>query len=274
MKPNHRAVFPYFGGKWYIGDWIAENLPPGRTLVITHGGGGSPLWHVPLGRYAVEVLNDIDARVVNFFRVCRERPGDLAAMTLLTPYSRAEWRHCRDTADEGDELERARKFITVAKQSRYGAWGRGWSCTIEHAHRGIAQSLSNWLRTPETILAVAGRLARVQLECRDAIDVVRTYDRPDTVFYVDPPYCHDVREPGSCDVYRHEYTREDHEELLRELLRIKGKAAISGYRNPLYDSTLKDWRTVARNVCLRARQHSRKAGDERAMRTEILWIKE
>jgi len=51
----------------------------------------------------------------------------------------------------------------------------------------------------------------------------------------DPPYLKDVRRIKS-NVYSHEFSREDHEELVEFLLNEwQGKAMLSGYKNPLYE---------------------------------------
>ena len=53
--------------------------------------------------------------------------------------------------------------------------------------------ISRWLGAIEDLPLIAERLLRVQIENRPAIDVIRLYDSPDTLFYCDPPYVHDTR---------------------------------------------------------------------------------
>ena len=42
-------------------------------------------------RVPVEIINDIDGQVVNFFRMLRDHPGALARACQLTPYARTEY---------------------------------------------------------------------------------------------------------------------------------------------------------------------------------------
>ena len=271
MKPTiDHTPFQMYGGKWELASWIVEHLPAGKTLVLTHGGSGSPLWHIEPGTYDVEVYNDIWMDLVRFFQVCRDQPDALAAMLLFTPYSRREYAEycCRSTSC--DNLERARKFATVARQSMGGAWGRAWSRVIAHSRRNMASSNSRWLRLPETVLQIAARFSTVQIECLDALECIEQYDRPGTVFYLDPPYHPDTRKTGG---YQHEYTHEDHVALLEALNGIRGKAVLSGYHCALYDKELgtnRGWRFVEHTVSCRS---SNQNIDNR-IRTEVLWIRE
>lgn len=270
MPTLDHTPFQMYGGKWEFAPWIVEHLPPGQTLVLTHGGSGSPLWHIEPGTYPVEVYNDLWDDVWRFFRVCRDQPQDLAAVLLLTSYSRSEYEVCQGgAAGEAPTLENARRFAVVARQSMSGEWGRAWSRAIAHSRRNMSSSVSRWLHLPETVLQVAARLSTVQIECQDALECIRQYDRPKTVFYLDPPYHPDTRATG---VYQHEYTHEDHVALLETLRDIKGKAVLSGYHCKLYDAELTaahGWRTVEKTVTCRS---SNENADNRT-RTEVLWIK-
>ena len=61
---------------------------------------------------------------------------------------------------------------------------------------------------------------------------------------VDPPYMEETR--VSTGVYTHEFSRYDHERLLRIVSNVKGKALICGYDNDLYRE-----RRRADGVCVR-----------------------
>lgn len=56
---------------------------------------------------AHETVNDIDRRLVTFWRVLRERPGELARACALTPHSRIE-HSAADPTEDVDDLELAR----------------------------------------------------------------------------------------------------------------------------------------------------------------------
>jgi DNA adenine methylase len=100
--------------------------------------------------------------------------------------------------------------------------------------------VSRWLGGVEGLADIAARLLRVQIENRPALDVIRLYDGPGTLFYCDPPYLHDTR--GDKAAYGYEMIESDHIDLAVALGRCGGKVAISGYRNDLMDRWYDGWR--------------------------------
>jgi DNA adenine methylase len=68
---------------------------------------------------------------------------------------------------------------------------------------------------------------------RNALDVIRREDRPDTLFYLDPPYLGETRTADV--VYSHEMDNGAHPESLDVITNCAGRVMISGYRSDLYD---------------------------------------
>jgi DNA adenine methylase len=182
--------------------------------------------------------------VVNFFRVLREQKGQLVEAIGLTPFAREEFYHALNGRDESvPPLERARRFFVRARQVRTGlaqtaSLGR-WANCKNTTRAGMSGVVSRWLGSIETLPEVAMRLLRVQIENRPADEVIRLYDSKDTLFYCDPPYPHETR--GDAKAYGFEMTDEDHRKLAALLSKIKGKAAVSGYRGPLMDELYENW---------------------------------
>jgi DNA adenine methylase len=193
----------------------------------------------------VETYNDIDGEVVNFFRVLREEPAELTRLIALTPFSREEFFLAVSAPDHGvSRLERARRFYVRARQARTGlaqtaSLGR-WANCRNTSRAGMSGVISRWLGGVDGLPEIGERLMRVQIENRPALDVIRLYDGPDTLFYCDPPYLHETR--GDSKAYGFEMDEAHHIELAAVLNRIAGKAAISGYRCALMDRLYKGWR--------------------------------
>jgi hypothetical protein len=93
------------------------------------------------------------------------------------------------------------------------------------------------------------------------LDVVRTQDTDDTLFFIDPPYLHATRSGGA--FYRHEMIEADHRAMLERLRSVKGLVVLAGYASELYDHALHDWRRITR---------PHRAAGSRKPRTEMLWI--
>jgi DNA adenine methylase len=193
----------------------------------------------------VETFNDIDGEVVNFFRVLRDKKKKLVDMIGLTPFSREEFSIAINAQNNGlSDVERARRFFVRARQARTGlaqtaSLGR-WANCKNTSRSGMSGVVSRWLGSVVMLPQIAERLLRVQIENRPALEVIKLYDGKNTFFYCDPPYPHESR--GDAKAYQYEMSNSEHAELAEVLRRIKGKAAISGYRCDLMDSVYKDWR--------------------------------
>ena len=74
------------------------------------------------------------------------------------------------------------------------------------------------------------RLSRVVIENKDFEDLIKVYDRPSALFYLDPPY-HTTEKYYNCD-----FGEKDHIRLRDCLQQIKGKFILS-YNN---DEFIKD----------------------------------
>jgi len=214
----------------------------------------------------VETYNDIDGEVVNFFRVLRDQSEELLKAIAFTPFSRQEFALALSKfANELTDLERARRFFVRARQVRTGlaqtaSLGR-WANCKKTSRAGMAGVVSRWLGSVEDLPEIAERLLRVQIESRPAVEVITLYDSEDTLFYCDPPYPHETR--GDSKAYKYEMTEKDHIELAQVLQRIKGKAAISGYRCELMDTLYQGWR------CVEAPEKN--CHSVKKPRTEALW---
>jgi len=215
----------------------------------------------------VEVYNDLDGALVNLFEVVRDeaRFTDFAQRLDFTPYAKAEFERSLAFDDVEDSVERARQFYTVINQSISGKRlaSRGdWA-------RGRADNLAErWFARHEKLGSIHDRIKHVQIECRDALDVLQEWDTPDTTFYCDPPYILDTRSKRK--YYAVEPGDEYHERLVDVLLDVKGNVILSGYDHPIYRRLLdRGWWTDVYNA--RATMEVTKTGGTKRERVEIVY---
>ncbi len=231
---------PYVGGKQTIADRIVALMEPHAHYVEPFFGGGSVLFAKPPSK--METVNDIDGDLVTFWRMLRDRPKDLARVCAMTPHSRAEHRAAQYLTDCGD-LEVARRVWVQMTQGRGGRrTSTGWRYVVTNSTSsyGLTDYLTSYL---ERMHDCAERMQRVSLECRDAVDVITTYDSADTCLYVDPPYLGSTR--GRNTLYAREMPNADeHARLLDALLACRGQVILSGYASPLYDEALAGWERI------------------------------
>ena len=252
-------ILKYPGAKWRLADWVITHMPPHDSYLEPFFGSGAVLLRKRPAR--AETINDLDGEVVNFFKVCRSRPDELAELLRLTPWARDE----RDAAYQHttDELERARRFAVKCWQT-FGSFrdkSCGWRHTTGKTANSGPDSPSLWARVPQCVAEASKRLLEVQIENRPALDVIERFNGPEVLIYADPPYLHDTR-AASGYAYKHEMSAVEHEALLRALMAHRGSVLLSGYDHELYNDTLRGWRKETVDT----------TAERGARRVECLWI--
>jgi len=232
----------WHGGKHYLARKIVAMMPPHTHYVEPFAGGLSVLLaKEPEG--VSEVVNDLNGELANFWACLRDRIafGILQRQLEAMPFSEADWR----AAGEPDQAEgywarspnapvdRAIAFFVRCRQSLAGRMKSFTGVTKTRTRRGMNNEVSAWLSAVDGLPEVHARMRRVLVLNRDALDVIRQQDAPQTLFYLDPPYLHDTR--ATTADYAHEMTEEQHRAILRALDGIEGKFLLSGYRSDLYD---------------------------------------
>ena len=256
--------FGWYGGKFSHLDWLLPLLPDCHHYCEPFAGSGAVLLNREPS--AVETFNDLDGEVVNFFRVLREEKERLVEALGLTPFAREEFAAACEISPDLSALERARRFYVRARQVRTGlaqtaTLGR-WANCKNTSRAGMSGVVSRWLGGVEALAEIAERLLRVQIENRPAVDVIRLYDSPQTVFYCDPPYLHETR--GDSKAYGFEMDVAAHSELAKALQSVRGKVALSGYRCDAMDKWFKGWR--------RFDAKEKQCHSIKKLRQECLWM--
>ncbi|ARN89796.1 DNA adenine methylase [Levilactobacillus brevis] len=228
-----KRILNYPGSKWSMADFIINMMPPHTTYVEPYFGSGAVFFNKPQSK--VETINDLDSRVINFFKVCRDQPNELVQAIELTPLSREE--HEMAYMPSADPVEDARRFMVRSWQAIGGKTSdrTGWRSNIDK----VGGKIGEWNHLDGRIMAVAARLKDAQIEHQPALQILDRYNRPGVLAYVDPPYLLSTRTKRH---YAVEMTDADHEALLDTLVGFKGKVILSGYPSSMYDSYLIGWR--------------------------------
>ena len=243
-----RKPFQWYGGK---GNLVSRLLPlvpdGGHPYVEPYFGGGSVFFAREPA--PVEVINDLDGQVVNFFRVLQDKSSfeELRHRISYTPYARAEFERALALRESKDPVERAWAFFVRCNQGTSGLaktvgnWSR-----VFISREGTANNVNKWLMRIAMLDAFRWRIMRAQIDNRDALEVIRYWDSDGTVFYLDPPYVSSTRK--TIDAYDRETNDEHHEALVELLLKCRGAVVLSGYENPIYDPLVKAGWDIARIV--------------------------
>ncbi len=263
------APFGYHGAKQRIASRIVAKLPPHNAWVEAFC--GSAALTLAKRPAQIEVINDINGEVVNFFHQLRNNSTGLSQALRLTPYARDELKLARAPAMKLTDLERARRFFVTAMMAINGSFGEhlgGFSFSNSYARRNMEARVSRWRAMPNYLELIAERLSQVRIENKDAIELFGDFsNRPATLVYFDPPYLGD-RARG----YDHDQCSEKyHERLLIAARKAKCMVFLSGYENDLYNDYLtpaNGWHK--RRIKTATRGHNGKD----SKRQEIVWYNE
>ncbi|HLG95954.1 MAG TPA: DNA adenine methylase [Bryobacteraceae bacterium] len=209
-----RGPLSYIGGKNRIAQKIIDILPEHTTYVEPFAGGAQVLFHKKPSK--AEILNDRYDEIVNFYRVCQLHHQEFLRYMEFSLVSR-KWFDLFKSQDPSllTDIQRACRFFYLQKNGFAGLVNDPtYTCSVESPRSWNPATLES------VIKASHERLARVQIENRPYEEILERFDRPATLFYLDPPY-------WGKDLYRFNFTTEDFDKLEERLRKLKGKFVLS-----------------------------------------------
>ncbi len=217
--PPTSPVAPYLGGKRRLAARIIERLGaiPHTIYCEPFIGLGGVFLRRPW-RSKAEVINDISRDVTTLFRVLQRHYVPLMDMLRWQLTSRTEFERLAATDPETlTDLERAARFLYLQRTTFGGrVAGRSFGVSVTAPARFDITKLGAVLED------VHERLAGVVIERLPYADLIRRYDRPGTLFYLDPPYA-----GGEADYGAGVFGPEDFGRLAAMLAGIKGRFILS-----------------------------------------------
>ena len=219
------AAFPWRGGKYRLAPKIADLLPSHRIYVEVFGGAASVLLAKPPSE--IEVYNDRNGWLVNFFETVRNNPVQFLEKCRWLHYSRQLYYEWRDQLEQDfeevelDSIEAAVRTAYTISSAFVGDPTKGWRFDRSGARGGSA----SWTNIASRVAYLSERLRSVNFDHLDFRECIRNWDCPGTLFFLDPPYLSTV----SKGYYA--FTEQDHRDLAQMLANIQGKFIMT------YDDT-------------------------------------
>ncbi|MBQ0733888.1 DNA adenine methylase [Aquimarina celericrescens] len=187
------------------------------------------------GPSSAEVINDLNGNVVNFYQVCKQEFSKLNTLIQATPHSRKLHKEAAailKNENEKDKIKKAWAFWVQTNMSFSARIFGGYA--YEKKTNGVSKTIFN--KKQAFTNEICDRLDLVDIECNDALTVIKSRDTKDTFFYVDPPYF-------NSDMGHYKgYTEKDFIELLELLSKIKGKFLLSSYPSTVLDTYKKKYK--------------------------------
>jgi len=220
--------------------YILERIPPHKVYVEPFGGSATVLFAKPPSE--VEVYNDLDSALYNFFKVLRNKPNELYHLVQFTEYSRQVLKEAVDVYHNPQSYSDVKWAWSVFVFYNLSWCGRESLFMLHKNTKVIKYVVKKFNKRKDALMEMAQRLRSVIIENRDYSKLLDYWDSEDTFFYLDPPYLPQTRVVKK--YYAYEMDESDHIELLQHIKQLKGKVLLSGYDNPLYDEYLNGWHKV------------------------------
>ena len=222
MKPP----LTYYGGKQKLLKHILPLIPPHTLYCEPFFGGGAVFFAKEPSE--IEVINDINGNLVNFYSVIKRRFKALKKEILTTLHSREQYeaaRHVMAFPSLFTSVKQAWAVWTIANEGYASRLDSSWG--FDRKRNTSAKRLSRKRR--HFIQDYSCRLEKAEIESVDAILVIESRDTKNSFFYCDPPYVNSHRG------HFRGYTEEDFEKLLMLLGNIKGKFLLSSYPSAILE---------------------------------------
>lgn len=266
-----KSPIPWIGGKFYSADRIVNSFPRStqyKTFVDVFGGAAHILLSKPAHDH-LEVYNDLNNDLVNFWMQCRNQPEELQRLIDTLPYARSLYENWQESLFDGSQLsdiERAVRWFYVLRSSVGGIMRKSkgnWGYKIKRSDFGDDQA-NMMHKAASLFVALSTRFNRVQIEHQDFEKIITTYGRSTTLFYCDPPYI----DAEHYYVGVPSFTMSDHERLAQALNSTPAKVALSYYPHEAIDT----WYPASkwRRITWQTYKHAEKTSGERQRATEML----
>lgn len=218
VRPVSPAA-PYIGGKRNLAARLVALIAtvPHETYVEPFVGMGGVFLR-RTSRARAEVINDISRDVSNLWRILQRHYVPFMDMLRWQLTSRAEFERLQaENPDALTDLERAARFLYL-QRTAFGGKVNGRNFGVDRRSPGRFD-----VTKLEQILAdIHERLAAVTIERLPYADLIRRYDGPGSLFYLDPPYWGCERDYGDGV-----FERADFERLAEQLSDIRGRFVLS-----------------------------------------------
>nr|WP_315237731.1 DNA adenine methylase [uncultured Albidiferax sp.] len=214
MNLGAKPIVPWVGGKRRLVPEILPWFEPHTCYVEPFAGAAALLFNKQPSK--VEVLNDVNADLVNLYRVVRHHLEEFVRQFKWALTSRKLFQWLQDTPPETlTDIQRAARFFYLQRLA-FGA-------KVDNQTFGVATTSTqalNLMRIEEDLSAAHLRLSRVVVEHMDWEACMKRYDRPHTLFYCDPPY-------WDTQGYGVGFGLEQYDKLAELLRSMAGKAIVS-----------------------------------------------
>lgn len=208
-----KSFIGWIGGKKLLRKEIISLFPVDYDRYVeVFGGAGWVLFGKEYSTRQLKVFNDANSNLINLYRCIKYHCEELQKELLWVIDSREQFFEFRGQLESKiglTDIQRAARYLYIIKYS------------FASDRRSFATSGRDISKTIEFLHEVRQRLNRVVIENKDFENLIKVYDRPKALFYLDPPYV------GTEKVYDGQFTKDDHIKLRNTLKSVRGSFVLS-----------------------------------------------
>lgn len=222
-KVKIKTPITYYGGKQTMLKHIRPLIPPHNIYTEAFAGGAAVFWDKEPAK--VEVLNDLNGELINFYRVLRLDYDALKTEIETTIHSRGQHKHAwciYNNADFFSKIQRAWAVWVLSKLGFAGQFGSGFGFDRDKARHPLKITNAKQLIDD----SLRQRIESTTIDCDDALSVIMRYDTTDTWHFIDPPYI-----DSNMGHYSGMFNEKNLVELLDMLTILQGKFMLTMYPN-------------------------------------------
>lgn len=257
MTKKIRSPINAIGSKQTLSSWIIEYFPEDyhEMIYVEPYCGGANVFLNKLPS-TEEIINDTDRGIVQIFKAMRDEPCEIIGRIKRTKFSERSFKRAKKKYEEGidDYVEGAIAEIILRRMSKDGS-------VFSHSSEGVeTQREHEWDRMIEHLDFIKDRIDDTHIFCDQALKIIKIWDSPNAVMYVDPPY---LSKDSTTEPQDNEMSIDDHIKLANLLNNSKSYIMLSGHPSTLYNRLYKDWDCVKKN--------GRKTKRRKDRRIECIW---
>jgi DNA adenine methylase len=176
-----KTPISFYGGKQRLVKTILPLIPYHKSYIEPFFGGGAVFFAKEPSE--LEVINDINGFIINFYKVLKQNYNELKKLLDITLHSRQQFYEARvifKNQENYDDIKKAWAFWVLTQESYGHVFNRSWGFGKNYGSfsKSIKNKIDNFNEDYVT------RLRLVQIECCDALMVIKNFDSENAFFIV------------------------------------------------------------------------------------------
>lgn len=230
-KFKMKTPISYYGGKQTMLKHINPLIPKHKTYTESFCGGAAVFFSKEPAE--VEVLNDINGELINFYQVFKLNSKELKEEIESTLHSRNLHLYAQMIYQLPEYFTHVKRAWALWYMSKVGFASKlDGSYGYDKSKNTTVKKLCN-AKQFAIAEAVAKRLENTQIESTDALRIIKSRDSVNAFHFVDPPYIN-----TNCGHYNG-YNEQHFISLLDVLVKIEGKFMLTMFPHEILEKYIK-----------------------------------